>query len=85
MADARRRFGYNVDYPHLPSQSGVDITLTINKNFQTIIEDEQQHHRTLIEINELLAKQEPEKGNHLKFKYQTPDAWTFPPTKKVRN
>jgi len=40
MADARRRFGYNVDYPHLPSQSGVDITLTINKNFQTIVEDE---------------------------------------------
>ena len=53
--------------------------------FEIIIEDEQQHHRTLIEINELLGKLEPENGNQLKFKYQTPDAWTFPPTKKVRN
>ncbi len=40
MADARRRFGYNVDYPQLSSKAGVDITLTIDKNFQTIVEDE---------------------------------------------
>jgi cell division protein FtsI/penicillin-binding protein 2 len=40
MADARRRFGYNVDYPSQPPQPGVDIELTIDKNYQTIIEDE---------------------------------------------
>jgi cell division protein FtsI/penicillin-binding protein 2 len=40
MADARRRFGYNVDYPSMPSKPGVDITLTIDKNFQTIVQDE---------------------------------------------
>ena len=40
MADARRRFGYNVDYPHQASQAGVQIQLTIDKNFQTIVEDE---------------------------------------------
>ena len=40
MADARRRFGYNVDYPQMPSQTGFDISLTIDKNFQTIVEDE---------------------------------------------
>ena len=40
LADARRRFGYNVDYPHQPSEAGVQIQLTIDKNFQTIVEDE---------------------------------------------
>jgi cell division protein FtsI (penicillin-binding protein 3) len=40
MADARRRFGYNVDYPNVPSQTGVNIVLTIDKNFQTIVQDE---------------------------------------------
>lgn len=40
LADARRRFGYSVDYPNEPSQEGVNIYLTIDKNFQTIIEDE---------------------------------------------
>ena len=40
LADARRRFGYDVDYPHLDPHSGADIELTINKDFQTIVEDE---------------------------------------------
>ncbi len=40
LADARRQFGYDVDYPHLEPHPGVDIELTINKNFQTIVEDE---------------------------------------------
>ncbi len=40
LADAHRRFGYDVDYPHLEPKPGVDIKLTINKNFQTIVEDE---------------------------------------------
>jgi len=40
LADARRRFGYDVDYPHQDPLPGIDIELTINKNFQTIVEDE---------------------------------------------
>jgi len=40
LADAHRRFGYDVDYPHFEPNPGLDIELTINKNFQTIVEDE---------------------------------------------
>jgi cell division protein FtsI/penicillin-binding protein 2 len=40
MADAKRRFGYNVDYPNKQPESGVDLVLTLNKNYQTIVEDE---------------------------------------------
>ena len=47
----------------------------------SIINDEQKHYQTLIEIHELLTEKEPEKDNTPEFKYQTPDAWTFPPPK----
>ena len=40
LADAKRRFGYNVDYPNNQPISGANIILTIDKNFQTIVEDE---------------------------------------------
>ena len=40
LADARRRFGYNVDFPQVLPEAGFDIFLTIEKNFQTIVEDE---------------------------------------------
>jgi cell division protein FtsI (penicillin-binding protein 3) len=40
MADAKRRFGYNVDYPNKQPDSGVNLVLTLNKNYQTIVEDE---------------------------------------------
>lgn len=51
--------------------------------FDSIIEDEQKHYRTLFEIIDFLTKKEPEKDIHPKFKYQIPDAWTFPPPQKV--
>jgi len=40
LADARRRFGYDVDLPQTLSKPGHDIVLTIDKNFQTIVDDE---------------------------------------------
>ncbi len=40
LADARRRFGYHVDFPQVLPETGFDIFLTIEKNFQTIVEDE---------------------------------------------
>jgi len=42
LADARRRFGYHVDLPQVLPQAGHDIVLTIDKNFQTIVDDELQ-------------------------------------------
>jgi cell division protein FtsI/penicillin-binding protein 2 len=39
MVDARRRFGYNVDLPRSLPRAGANIILTIDKNYQTIIED----------------------------------------------
>lgn len=43
LADARRRFGYNVDLPQVLPKPGHDLYLTIDKNFQTIVDDELQH------------------------------------------
>ena len=40
LADARRRFGYDVDLPQTLPKPGHNIVLTINKNFQTIVDDE---------------------------------------------
>jgi cell division protein FtsI/penicillin-binding protein 2 len=40
LADARRRFGYHVDLPQVLPKPGYDIVLTIDKNFQTIVDDE---------------------------------------------
>jgi cell division protein FtsI (penicillin-binding protein 3) len=40
LADAKRRFGYNVDYPYNNPVPGANIVLTIDKNYQTIVEDE---------------------------------------------
>ena len=40
LADARRRFGYHVDLPQVLPKPGNDIFLTIDKNFQTIVDDE---------------------------------------------
>ena len=40
LADARRRFGYHVDLPQVLPIAGNDIVLTIDKNFQTIVDDE---------------------------------------------
>jgi len=40
LADARRRFGYNVDFPGVVPEPGINISLTIDKNYQTIVEDE---------------------------------------------
>lgn len=40
LADARRRFGYHVDFPQVLPEPGNDIILTIDKNIQTIVEDE---------------------------------------------
>ena len=40
LADARRRFGYNVDFPQVLPEAGHDLILTIDKNIQTIVEDE---------------------------------------------
>jgi cell division protein FtsI (penicillin-binding protein 3) len=40
VVDARRRFRYDVDYPGSVPRPGVDIVLTIDKDFQTILEDE---------------------------------------------
>jgi cell division protein FtsI/penicillin-binding protein 2 len=42
LADARRRFGYHVDLPQVLPKPGHDIVLTIDKNFQTIVDDELQ-------------------------------------------
>jgi cell division protein FtsI/penicillin-binding protein 2 len=40
LADARRRFGYHVDLPQVLPNPGHDLVLTIDKNFQTIVDDE---------------------------------------------
>ena len=40
LADARRRFGYHVDLPQVLPNPGNDLVLTIDKNFQTIVDDE---------------------------------------------
>lgn len=40
LADARRRFGYHVDLPQVLPKPGQDIFLTLDKNFQTIVDDE---------------------------------------------
>jgi len=40
LADARRRFGYHVDLPQVLPQPGYDLILTLDKNFQTIVDDE---------------------------------------------
>jgi cell division protein FtsI (penicillin-binding protein 3) len=40
LADAKRRLGYNVDYPYNRPLPGSNIILTIDKNYQTIVEDE---------------------------------------------
>jgi cell division protein FtsI/penicillin-binding protein 2 len=40
MADAHRRFGYHVDLPQVLPKPGHDIVLTLDKNFQTIVDDE---------------------------------------------
>jgi len=40
LADARRRFGYDVDLPQTLPKPGHDLVLTIDKNFQTIVDDE---------------------------------------------
>ncbi len=40
MADARRNMGYNVDEPIHRPKKGADIYLTLDKNCQTIVEDE---------------------------------------------
>ena len=42
LADARRRFGYHVDLPQVLPKPGHDLILTIDKNFQTIVDDELQ-------------------------------------------
>lgn len=39
LADARRRFGYHVDLPQKLPEPGNNIYLTIDKNFQTIVDD----------------------------------------------
>jgi rubrerythrin len=53
--------------------------------FGSIINDERKHRETLIEISELLTKEIASKNINPKFKYQTPDAWTFqPPNKEIR-
>lgn len=40
LADARRRFGYDVDLPRILPEPGRNIVLTLDKNYQTIVEDE---------------------------------------------
>jgi cell division protein FtsI (penicillin-binding protein 3) len=40
VVDARRRFSYDVDQPGQEPVPGMDITLTIDKDYQTIVEDE---------------------------------------------
>jgi cell division protein FtsI/penicillin-binding protein 2 len=40
LVDARRRFGYDVDFPKLLPEPGINMILTLDKNFQTIVEDE---------------------------------------------
>jgi cell division protein FtsI (penicillin-binding protein 3) len=40
VVDARRRFRYDIDHPGCAPQPGVNITLTIDKDYQTILEDE---------------------------------------------
>jgi cell division protein FtsI (penicillin-binding protein 3) len=40
VVDARRRFRYDVDQPGRKPVPGMDITLTIDKDYQTIVEDE---------------------------------------------
>ena len=40
LVDAKRRFGYDVDFPRLEPESGINIILTLDKNFQTVVEDE---------------------------------------------
>jgi cell division protein FtsI/penicillin-binding protein 2 len=40
LADAHRRFGYHVDFPQALPKPGHDIVLTLDKNFQTIVDDE---------------------------------------------
>jgi cell division protein FtsI/penicillin-binding protein 2 len=40
LADAKRRFGYHVDLPQVLPTPGNDLILTIDKNFQTIVDDE---------------------------------------------
>jgi cell division protein FtsI/penicillin-binding protein 2 len=40
LADAKRRFGYHVDLPQILPEPGKDIALTLDKNIQTIVEDE---------------------------------------------
>ena len=37
LADARRRFGYHVDFPQVLPEPGNDLILTIDKNIQTIV------------------------------------------------
>ncbi len=39
-ADALRRFFQNVDLPHEDPQAGISLQLTIDKDFQTIVEEE---------------------------------------------
>ena len=53
--------------------------------FDSIISDERLHGETLFEVGEFLTKKDAQKDNHPKFKYQTPDAWTFLPPKKEVN
>jgi cell division protein FtsI/penicillin-binding protein 2 len=43
LVDARRRFGYDVDFPRLIPEPGINMILTLDKNFQTIVEDELDH------------------------------------------
>jgi len=43
LADARRRFGYHVDLPQVLPKPGHNIVLTLDKNFQTIVDDELEH------------------------------------------
>jgi len=40
LADAHRRLGYHVDFPQSLPKPGHDIVLTLDKNFQTIVDDE---------------------------------------------
>jgi cell division protein FtsI/penicillin-binding protein 2 len=40
LVDARRRFGYDVDFPRILPEAGINMILTLDKNFQTIVEDE---------------------------------------------
>jgi cell division protein FtsI (penicillin-binding protein 3) len=71
-ADARRRFGYNVDLPHEEPQAGINLHLTIEKDFQTIVEEELDHGvRTLNARSGIAILMNPNSGEILAM-YSSP-------------